>query len=337
MSNFVYDPYFFSNITDESFGERTFGRIYYCNYIASSICGFFIVPPLLYIIVYKSPPTLHDFKKILLGITTVDLVFWIMYLFGQLRIRYVNELSLRSFAGPILWWTSPELQMVAYVFYINTFFIPFVILPLPFWYRDQMLRNRLPSNCSLMRFVGLMFLIIISVTFCTANAVLETDRTKDYSSQWFVEVPIPPLMVTNKLQGRYAAIYDICAKLITFGALLVTAYIALQSYRFLKTEVREVRRSRVMDQFTRLIFAQMLVPTFILVTPLVILIALSMVRIEHEVIHNFFPLIFAWIPSINSIATLIIIVPYRQIVISKLKRITGFSHSNVIIINATSI
>ncbi|KAI6204951.1 hypothetical protein M3Y94_00737100 [Aphelenchoides besseyi] len=335
MSYYVHTPYFFANVTDKSFEATTFGRIFVCNHILSSASGLILFPIVFYMVIFKSPSSLSSFRKILMITHSFDLLDWLIYSFGLVRLRFVNNVGLLSFSGPITFF-SFDIQLIGHCLNIGAISIPFVTLPLPLWYRDHILRYGTPSNWSLVQFISVIFALLFSAVFLSTLAVLKADRSIDYGRLWYQELPIPPLAVLDSQQSSLVFISSSYAKSLFVGGFLVAVFIACRSYCFLKQKATEVNQSRCMDQYTRLVFINMLIPTLGLFVPLTVTLISTSFEADDQVTQNLLIFILAWIPSINSITTLIFIVPYRQAIVYKLKQIAGHEPQSSVSVNPIS-
>ncbi|KAI6216214.1 hypothetical protein M3Y95_01291600 [Aphelenchoides besseyi] len=327
MSYFIHDPYFFANVTNQSFESTTLGRVFICNHITSSVFGFILISLVIYMILFRSPLSLQNFRKILLVIHVVDLMIWIVFTSGALRTHFVNGVGLHAFSG-IISQLSFDIQMVVHVIAETSALSLFVILPLPLWYRDHLLRYGPPSNLTFFRSIGLLLVVLGVSTGLFGSAIYTTDYTDDYSSFWFQETPIPAVVVRDPQHNFFALLSLNYDGIVVFGSFLISVLIALRTYRLLKTQVQEAgRRSKTMDQFTRVIFAQMLIPTFSLFLPTLVLGIMVSNGITNDISQNFMVMLLGWIPSFNCISTLVFIVPYRRVIFSKFKQLNASSVS----------
>ncbi|KAI6210206.1 hypothetical protein M3Y96_00303000 [Aphelenchoides besseyi] len=281
-------------------------------------------PLAFYMILFESPTKLQNFRKVLLITTVVDFVILIMNSLGELRIRYVDDIGLHSFVGVVALLPF-EFQMILHVLYISTITVPFIVLPLPFWYRDRMLRHGPPTNCALLCLMSLMA-IVTAISLCLfAIAISETNRAIDYGPLWYPEQQIPPLIVRDPLTTAHGFISMTYDRIAMFGSFLICVIMAYRSYHFLQGRIGEFQHLRSMKQFSRLIFAQMLIPTFGLFVPLTCTILLMQAGTVNEFAQNFLMSIEVWTPPVNAITTLVFIVPYRKAILLKLRRLISSS------------
>ncbi|KAI6217029.1 hypothetical protein M3Y95_01247100 [Aphelenchoides besseyi] len=272
MSYYVHNPYFFANVTNQSFESTTLGRVFIYNQVASSVFGFILIPLVICMILFRSPPSLQHFRKILLVIHLLDLMVWIVATLGGFRTRYVNDIGLHSFVG-IMSLLPFDIQMIVHV-------------------------------------------------------LLQVFLEAHYTRQ--IETPIPAVVVRDAQHNFIAFLSLTYDRIMSFVSFLISVLIAWRTYRFLKTQVQDAgRSSKTMDQFTRVIFAQMLIPTLSLFLPMLVIATMVYIGITNNVSQIFMTMLLTWIPSFNSISTLFFIVPYRRVICSKIKRLNVSSVSSV--------
>ncbi|KAI6231552.1 hypothetical protein M3Y95_00394000 [Aphelenchoides besseyi] len=282
----------------------------------------------LYLILLRSPASLQSIRKILLIIHIVDLFVLIIYALGRVRTRYVNGIGLISVVG-LISLLPFKVQLILNVAYIISLLIPFVILPLPLWYRDRLLRRGPPSNSTLFRCLGLMLLFVLIAILLYIFTIITSNRTIDYGPLWYQETPIPPLIVIDSERSLLAFMSLMYVSVVMALSFLISVFIAFQSYWFLRNHSREVGNSRSMNQFTRLIVVQMIIPTVDLFLPLIATLVFIDTGDTNEAAQNFMSMIVVWSPFIDSITTLIFIVPYRRAIISQFRRVTGHSSQSI--------
>ncbi|CAB3396887.1 unnamed protein product [Caenorhabditis bovis] len=282
------------------------------------VLGFILNLLLLYLILYKSPPTLSPYRIFLANTTITQLLFAFGALISQPRILTSHEYTVVIYLGPIQFY-GEWLSYMSYIFILHLSLNSFISLMLSMVYRFNSVKlRRLGVKPSLIIcIIGYIYCFILMVS-CTQ---IEVSRDET------INEPIVGNIVPDYRQYNMVLSTDIhqlplmvLITMVTIGLLpiyFVMCWCRFKIYQILK-KATTIHNSTTRNNVKRLVNAltiQSIIPV-ISVFPASLLYVLSQMNTIQSGLYGYFIVPSLTISTIvDPLVTIISVIPYRRCVL----------------------
>ncbi|KAI6241078.1 hypothetical protein M3Y99_00379600 [Aphelenchoides fujianensis] len=307
---FVRNPFFFANVTSQSFADTPFAFAHRLNNIALAAVGIPLAALLFFLILRKAPTHLKPYSRILLVCTMADLLVVATDIFCQARVRITSGMLLVSFRGPASL-LSYEHQRWAMSFQSMVAIIGVAILPAEYFIRLQIIQSHTPD---LHQTVGyfcfpLIFVVFVGITGYFGYFPLDE---RDYGRHWYQEQPIPTLVVGHTQNPVYIVHVLSCG-------IVMCASDAVAMYLGRKSVSQLAKKSSEWSQRTRLLHKQLawqlllqsISPLFSVV-PILIAVVFLIAGEGRGNLGDYVLGTIGWCPVTTMLGTLWCIKPFRK-------------------------
>ncbi|CAD5233677.1 unnamed protein product [Bursaphelenchus xylophilus] len=296
--------------------------VLHCNYIAATLIGGVLSFSLLYLVIFHTHGALRSYRKILLLCSFTDISYWAVDNIIQTKLKEKDGVFMVAMEGPIKH-CSYQSRLIFLSIYIGLISMVNSVLPAQVYFRYYALTRTQPLTTA--KTIGLFSVSVGVSVVCSilsffgygGSAGVRPDY--NYGELWYREVPLPPVFYAD-VRSQIQKVYFFYG-----GALVALSYLIaiVIGYKTMKT----IRRSyvsfsgktrRLQAQLTQYLIVQSVIPLLVSVVPMMLLVVPQYFYIDTGRACLFYSVAFSWIPIINPLITMAVIIPYRRLILSKL-------------------
>uniref|UniRef100_A0A1I7RJQ0 G_PROTEIN_RECEP_F1_2 domain-containing protein n=1 Tax=Bursaphelenchus xylophilus TaxID=6326 RepID=A0A1I7RJQ0_BURXY len=329
--------------TDQSFVEpydelASFTKFLKINYVLTTFVGGILSFTLLYLIIFQTNGALKNYRKMLLICSVTDISYWAIDNLLGLKLKEKDGVYMVKFEGPAKDFDRPT-RLVLIAAYVCSICFVNSVLPAQVYFRYYALtRSQFLSTGRTLGVFLLSFLAALPTFFLAYNGYGFTARVRpgfNYGELWYKEVPLPPVFYAD-VRSVYQKIYFFYGGLLisaSYTAASVMGYLTVKKINLLYSSYSE-RTRRLQTQLSQYLIVQSIIPLIVSVTPLMLIVVPAFLYSDTGKACLFYGVLFSWIPILNPLITMIVIVPYRQVILQKLgvhkgmREVTSTNHPN---------
>ncbi|CAD5233749.1 unnamed protein product [Bursaphelenchus xylophilus] len=281
----------FSKPYDELGSLSTFLLV---NYSITSVVGGILSLLMLYLVLFKTSGALKGYQNMLLICCITDLIYWAVDNFMWMKLKEKDGVFIVKMEGLAGNLSRPYRVLMSH--FINNFLTASQTLGL----------------CCIALVVTIPTLFF---TYASFNSSPNVRPGFNYGQLWYQEFPMPQLLF-----GDVRSIYQ---KGFFFwgGGIIAVSYIltisigrrTLQRTRRMDFSYSE-KTKRLQNQLTNFMFVQATIPLFISVVPILLIVIPAFFYVDTGMMCFYCVIAISWIPLLNPIITITVIVPFRRIV-----------------------
>ncbi|CAD5233751.1 unnamed protein product [Bursaphelenchus xylophilus] len=292
--------------------------VFLINDIVTSTVGGVLSCLLLYLVLYRTTGPLKQYRQMLLICCLTDTVYWLVDNSMWMKLKQkdgVFMLKMEGIGGLMRW----PYRVFLVAFYVWVLCFVNVILPVQLYFRYySLVKNRILSGTRTIGLCAVAALVTFPVFACTYLSFGWSSKEQpgfNYGTLWFKEFPMPQLLFGDARSPYQKGFLYIGGGVITASYVLVMfiGYRTLQRIRNMNDSYSEKTR-RLQRQLTNFMIVQAVIPMFTSVLPVMVIVSPSLYYTEDDRLCLYSVILISWIPVINPIITIVVIVPFRRIV-----------------------
>uniref|UniRef100_A0A1I7RJW8 G_PROTEIN_RECEP_F1_2 domain-containing protein n=1 Tax=Bursaphelenchus xylophilus TaxID=6326 RepID=A0A1I7RJW8_BURXY len=224
-------------------------------------------------------------------------------------------LKMEGVAGLMSW----PYRVFTIAFYVWMLCFLNAILPVQLYFRYySLVRNRILSGASTIGLCAVAALTTFPVFACTYLSFgwsSEEQHGFNYGTLWYKEFPMPQLLFGDARSPYQKGFLFLGGGVIgaSYVLAMIIGYRTLQRIRNMNDSYSEKTR-RLQRQLTNFMILQAVIPLFTSVLPVMIIVSPSLFYTDDGRLCFYSVIIISWIPVVNPIITVLVIVPFRKIV-----------------------
>ncbi|CAD5233746.1 unnamed protein product [Bursaphelenchus xylophilus] len=290
----------------------------FANYFITSVGGGIVSFLMLYLVLFKTSGPLKQYRNMLFICCITDLTYWAGDNFMWMKVKEkdgVFILKMEGLAGQLSF-TYRSFTMAFFAWsscFLNA------MLPVQFYFRYYSLTTNIVLSASQTLGLCCVTLVLTLPTFFFTYASFTSSPNErpgfNYGQLWYQEFPLPPLLFGD-VRSIYQKGFFFWAGMSIAGSYLLMIHIGRKTLQFTsKMDASYSERTRRLQrQLTNFMFVQATIPLFVSVIPSLTIVIPAFLYIDTGRICCYCVLATSWIPVLNPIITIVVIVPFRRAV-----------------------
>ncbi|CAD5233676.1 unnamed protein product [Bursaphelenchus xylophilus] len=292
------------------------------NFIVTSFAGGILTTLLCFLVICKTEGTLRNYRSILLICSFNDIFYWALDNALAPKLKQTDGVFMIKIEGPARYF-SHDVRLILVSIYIFAVCVICSQLPAQMYFRYHCLTRPRPLTTA--KTVGLFLLSLVVASpnyyfvYMTLSSVDALRKKVDYNALWYKELPAPDVFFSDA-RSFYHIVYFV------YGGLLISFSYALSLFIGVQT-LKKTRRlydscsdntKRLQNQLNNYLTVQSVVPLVVCITPLLFVIVTGFLYIDIGRICMLSAVFLSWMPILNSLITMIVIIPYRKWILQRL-------------------
>ncbi|CAD5233675.1 unnamed protein product [Bursaphelenchus xylophilus] len=286
------------------------------NFLLTTIIGGLLSFTLFYLVCFKTTGALKNYRKMLFICSVNDVTYWAFDNLMGTKLKEKDGVFMVKLEGPIRF-LEREPRLRIFSVYIFSACLVNSLLPAQVYFR----------YCSLLRSQPLStakttILFLISFLAAAPNCYLaylgygssaEVRPGYNYGKLWYREVPLPPVFYADirSTKQKIYFIYGGCFVCMSYGVSVFFGYKTMQKMSTLYDSCSE-NTKRLQRQLNSYLFVQFIIPLVVCVGPMMYFVIPAFFYVDTGRPCLLIGVSLSWIPMLNALITMIVIVPYRR-------------------------
>ncbi|CAD5233750.1 unnamed protein product [Bursaphelenchus xylophilus] len=303
-------------------------KILLLNYTVTSLGGGILSFLMLYLVLFKTSGALKNYQNMLLICCSTDLIYWAVDNFMWMKFKETDGvfmIKMEGLAGHL----GRPYRVFTMAFYVWIISFLNIMLPVQFYYRYHSLtRNGFLSasqTLALSFFSLILTLPNFFLSYASYNSSPEERPGFNYGTLWYQEYPMPNILfgdVRSVYQKAYF-FYGGAIISVSFIIALVIGYRTLQRIKQMRDSYSD-KTKRLQKQLSDFMIVQAMIPVCVCVIPVMSFVIPAFFYLDTGMMCVYSAIAVSWIPVLNPIITIMVIIPFRRIV-------CGVFHKRVVV------
>ncbi|CAD5235116.1 unnamed protein product [Bursaphelenchus xylophilus] len=322
----------FSNILFTTTAE-TYQHILDCScifHVTTFALGILLSVLLFYLILKKTGKMLKNYRMMLIYNCFVDTQFCLSAYACQFSIKTIDNLIIASLEGPGKY-LNFDWQVVVNASFAFSLSVVVTSLPANYYYRYSCIKHNRPLTGSrLFLLYSGAYIAAMPVTFGSGISFHEDGKSRpgfNFGMLWYEVKPVPSLMIIDfrrPITKSFIIYTFLCFGLSYF----LSVFFAIKTMTIIRSQQSRYSSKAVQlqKQLSTAMFLQAALPMFISVGPSTVTIIQMVFDLDWDILTLVMFNLYALIPVLNSLSTIMVIRPFREEIIGKiLRKNTTFS------------
>ncbi|KAI6226632.1 hypothetical protein M3Y95_00641100 [Aphelenchoides besseyi] len=295
---------------EDPFNSSTLLVVHRINNIFATSLGLLLTSAVLFLIIYRTPATIRAYSRMILMSALTDLIYVLVDILCQSRIKMNKSAIFLIFSGPISMF-SYEIQCFSTLFQASSAALACSVLPAQYIYRYYMIKRRQSPSLTLTTslFLGSLIAALIDGALAANSFCYSAEKCRqdfDFNDK-------SPQLV-SALCDPYSVVYLSWSTIVICGSYLTTLILSRLSVKALRQHASQFsgRTKMLQAQFTRTLAYQTVLPLFFSIIPMNIIVFTTFMNIDTGSLGTIMMSSISYIPFFNSFTTICCIKSYRQ-------------------------